>query len=372
MMNDDERVHESSENAGGAPGDGPKKKRRRRRRGRGRDAQDGAPGENVGEGNGGMDDDGDDDAASEARQQRQPAGRNREKARDGMVAHENGSTGEPIGDDAETRERRKRRRKRKRSSDAPEAERREQGSPEASTETGEKPAQQDRRQRSGDRDRPADQERRHRNEDRSADHERRHTSDDDDRPADDNETADERLDDRDRRDGRRRSKSRGREQRERRDAAPKGPSVLQRRLVRIDGPREDLLAEPVIPVATQVQASSVEGYIQHHKGWQREVLMRLRDILRAAAPDAVESIKWSQPVFELEGPMCYFKAFSNHINFGFWRGAELNDPDHLLEGDGLKMRHIRITAVNDINLAAYESLVRHAVKLNLEKGDPTA
>lgn len=370
MMNDDERVHESTDNGGGAPGDGPKKKRRRRRRGRGRDSQDGTTVGNVADSGDGLDDDSEDDSSTEVGQSRQPVGRQRDNARSGPSAQDNGGTDEQGRDDAESREKRKRRRKRRRSSDAPDAEGRELGADDVANESGEKPAQQERRPRSGDR--PADQDRRQRNGDRPADQDRRQRSDDDDRPADDDSPADDRVDDRDRRDGRRRTKSRGREQRDRRDAVPKGPSALQRRLVRIDGPREDLLAEPVIPVATQVQASSVEGYIQHHKGWQREVLMRLRDILRAAAPEAVESIKWSQPVFELEGPMCYFKAFSNHINFGFWRGAELNDPEHLLEGDGLKMRHVRITAVNDVNVGAYEALVRHAVKLNLEKGDPTA
>ena len=46
-------------------------------------------------------------------------------------------------------------------------------------------------------------------------------------------------------------------------------------------------------------------------------------------------IKWSQPVYEDDfGPFCFMKAHKNHVNIGFWRGAVMNDPENLLEGDG--------------------------------------
>jgi hypothetical protein len=65
------------------------------------------------------------------------------------------------------------------------------------------------------------------------------------------------------------------------------------------------------------------------------------------------------------------KAFKNSINFGFWRGVDLDDPQGLLQGSGEKMRHVKLTGVNDINEQAFAAFVRQAVQLNQEKGDPT-
>ncbi|MBN9399075.1 MAG: DUF1801 domain-containing protein ['Candidatus Kapabacteria' thiocyanatum] len=152
---------------------------------------------------------------------------------------------------------------------------------------------------------------------------------------------------------------------------PSRGNALQRRMSRIEPVKDVYDDDPVIPSAPVPPATTVEGYVSNHRGWQREVLMKLRDIVRTSAPALEESIKWSQPVFEGNGPVCYMKAFSDHVNFGFWRGTELDDPEHLLIGDGIKMRHVRISQVNDVRRELFESFVRQAVRLNIEKGDPT-
>lgn len=149
------------------------------------------------------------------------------------------------------------------------------------------------------------------------------------------------------------------------------PGSLQRRMVRIDGPREELRAEPYIPVIAPVKASTVDEYIANHKGWQRDVMAKLRALIKSTCPEAVESIKWSQPVYEYEGFLCYMKAFNNHVNLGFWRGAELSDPEGLLSGDGLKLRHVSLTSVHDFRADAFTDFIKHAMRLNREKGDPT-
>jgi hypothetical protein len=116
---------------------------------------------------------------------------------------------------------------------------------------------------------------------------------------------------------------------------------------------------------------TVDGYIASLAGWQAEVVSRVRDLVRAAAPEAKESIKWAQPVFEQDGPFAYVKSFKHSVNFGFWRGAELDDPHGLLQGTGEKMRHIKLAGVDDIREEALAGFVRQAVALNRAKGDPT-
>ena len=116
---------------------------------------------------------------------------------------------------------------------------------------------------------------------------------------------------------------------------------------------------------------TVAGYIAELEGWQAEVASSVREIVRGAAPEATESIKWAQPVWETNGPFCYMKAFKNSVNLGFWRGVELDDPRRLLEGSGQKMRHVKLTGADDIDAAALADFCRQAVELNLAKGDPT-
>lgn len=116
---------------------------------------------------------------------------------------------------------------------------------------------------------------------------------------------------------------------------------------------------------------TVDGYIAQLEEWKAEVVSTVRRIVLETAPEAKELIKWAQPVYELDGPFCYIKAFKNSVNFGFWRGVDMKDPEGLLRGSGEKMRHVSLTSVDDIEVAALADFVRQAVQLNLTKGDPT-
>ena len=104
---------------------------------------------------------------------------------------------------------------------------------------------------------------------------------------------------------------------------------------------------------------------------QAEIVNALRQLIRAAAPAATESLKWGQPVYEENGPFAYIKPSKNHVTFGFWRGAELTDPKGRLEGDGDRMKHVKLASMADIRKSELQKFVKEALKLNREKGDPT-
>jgi len=116
---------------------------------------------------------------------------------------------------------------------------------------------------------------------------------------------------------------------------------------------------------------SVDGYIAGLEPWQAEIARRVRGIVLQAAPEAREAIKWAQPVYEIDGPFAYIKAFKSAVNFGFWRGAELDDPKQVLQGSGARMRHLQLHTVDDIDAELLAGMVRQAVALNREQGDPT-
>jgi hypothetical protein len=118
-------------------------------------------------------------------------------------------------------------------------------------------------------------------------------------------------------------------------------------------------------------AKMVDEYIAGLEDWQAEIVSRVREVVRQAAPEAVEAVKWAQPVYASNGPFCYVKAFNRAVNFGFWRGVDLEDPKGLLQGTGEKMRHVKLSSVDDVDAEAFADLVRQAVELNRTKGDPT-
>ncbi len=119
---------------------------------------------------------------------------------------------------------------------------------------------------------------------------------------------------------------------------------------------------------------TVDGYIEALDPAQAAIASRLREIVREAVPDARESVKWGQPVYETTGPFVALKAFPRWVTLTFWRGAALadaSDPDAILGGDGDRMRHVQVRSVEEIRETALGNLVRAAADLNRALGDPT-
>jgi uncharacterized protein YdhG (YjbR/CyaY superfamily) len=61
--------------------------------------------------------------------------------------------------------------------------------------------------------------------------------------------------------------------------------------------------------------ADVDQYISTFPSEVRTVLQRVRQVVRAAAPDAQEVISYQMPAFKLNGILVYFAAFKNHIGF---------------------------------------------------------
>jgi hypothetical protein len=118
-------------------------------------------------------------------------------------------------------------------------------------------------------------------------------------------------------------------------------------------------------------ARTIDEYIDGLGDWRADTVRRLRGLVDEAAPGASSSIKWAQPVWESNGPFAYVKAFANSVNIGFWRGAQLDDPDGLLEGGGDRMKHLSLRSGDEIPAEAVGAFVRQAIELNRELGTPT-
>jgi len=104
----------------------------------------------------------------------------------------------------------------------------------------------------------------------------------------------------------------------------------------------------------------VDEFIDRMPPEQPGIARSLRAIVRQTAPDLSETIKWGYPCYLGKGNVCSIIPYRDHVNLAFFRGAELDDPDGLLEGTGKAMRHVKVCSVGDSRERALAALVRAA------------
>jgi hypothetical protein len=109
----------------------------------------------------------------------------------------------------------------------------------------------------------------------------------------------------------------------------------------------------------------VDAYIARAGEFARPILTRLRALVHQGCPDVDETIKWSVPAFDYQGPLCGMAAFKSHCIFGFWKAA-------LLKGGTAANQRMRLESVEDLpSDRALITLIRQAAHLN-ESGIRTA
>lgn len=113
----------------------------------------------------------------------------------------------------------------------------------------------------------------------------------------------------------------------------------------------------------RTEQDSVDAYIAEQPETMREMVAELRTMIRDEAPAAVEAVKWGHPTYGQGPDVCYVSAFTRHVNLGFFRGAELDDPEGLLEGSGKRLRHVKLRPGEPWPRASLRALVREAFEL---------
>lgn len=64
-----------------------------------------------------------------------------------------------------------------------------------------------------------------------------------------------------------------------------------------------------------MKPKTIEGYIYSAPPAIQERLWQLHETIRAAAPGAIENLKWSMPAYSYQKILVTFKAWKNHIGF---------------------------------------------------------
>jgi uncharacterized protein YdhG (YjbR/CyaY superfamily) len=60
---------------------------------------------------------------------------------------------------------------------------------------------------------------------------------------------------------------------------------------------------------------NIDNYISEFPEDIQKILQKIRIVIKKAAPDAEETIKYAMPTFTLKGNLVYFAAYKHHIGF---------------------------------------------------------
>lgn len=97
-----------------------------------------------------------------------------------------------------------------------------------------------------------------------------------------------------------------------------------------------------------MQHPDVTDFIQRAPEEQRAILEEIRQLIFSTVPNATEQFKWKRPVYALEKDFCYVKTTKKHVTFGFFEADKIQTNQHLLEGTGKQMRHLKILRKEDL------------------------
>jgi hypothetical protein len=115
----------------------------------------------------------------------------------------------------------------------------------------------------------------------------------------------------------------------------------------------------------------VDAYIEGLPGWQQAICREVRDLVHAAEPEVVETIKFrDRPYFVLQGNICALLAAKDHVNVFLYDGGIVPDPEGLITGghDNKTARTVAIREGETINGRALKAMFRQIIANNRAGG----
>ncbi len=101
--------------------------------------------------------------------------------------------------------------------------------------------------------------------------------------------------------------------------------------------------------------------MQDHADELGAIARRWFEAMRDCGDDVREVLHDGHPTACVaDAAFAYVNAFKAHVNVGFFRGAEIADPDGLLEGTGRFMRHVKLRPEREVDSTALMSLIEAA------------
>ena len=117
---------------------------------------------------------------------------------------------------------------------------------------------------------------------------------------------------------------------------------------------------------------AIDVWMKEHAGELGAIARLWFEVMRKCGDEVRELLHDGCPVACLgNAPFGYVNAFASHVNVGFFHGAALPDPAHLLQGTGKFMRHVKLRPGTTTNAAALGKLIEAAysdIKARVEHG----
>lgn len=79
-----------------------------------------------------------------------------------------------------------------------------------------------------------------------------------------------------------------------------------------------------------------------------KLVQSLRKLILGLDAAVSEEVKYGGILFAAGKPFCGIFSYANHVSLEFSDGASLPDKHKVLEGEGKLRRHIKLTAIQDI------------------------
>jgi hypothetical protein len=117
---------------------------------------------------------------------------------------------------------------------------------------------------------------------------------------------------------------------------------------------------------------AIDAWFKDHAGELGTIAQRWFEVMRQCGDEVREFMHDGCPTACLgDAAFAYVNVFTAHVNVGFFQGAALRDPQHLLQGSGKFMRHVKLKPGGTIDEAALNGLIEAAyadVKNRVEHG----
>ena len=111
------------------------------------------------------------------------------------------------------------------------------------------------------------------------------------------------------------------------------------------------------------RAPAIESWFNEDPGELRSIARRWFEAIRDCGADVRELLHDGQPTACVaDAAFAYVNALKAHVNVGFFRGAEVADPEGLLEGTGKFMRHVKLRPGVEVDAVALKKLIHVAYR----------
>jgi hypothetical protein len=119
---------------------------------------------------------------------------------------------------------------------------------------------------------------------------------------------------------------------------------------------------------TKTGDPAVDTFLKGYSPQVREIAVKAREVILSVLPDATEKVYpgWKVIQYGVAADMkSVFAAISpqrERVNLGLANGAGLPDPEGLLEGTGVGIRHVKLASPEAAGARAVKELIRGALQ----------